>query len=76
MPVASSIYFDYKATGTVHACKLNDEGICVDEENGPTLTSSGKILVNHFTDRKAYVRVSNPSSNRLVEVTTRFHSKQ
>jgi hypothetical protein len=75
VPIAASIYFDYKATGAVHVCRLNEDGVCADE-GVPTLANSGDMKIEQFVERKAYVRVSNPSSDRLVEVTTIFHSKK
>ena len=42
----------------------------------PTISNRGDIVINEFSDRYAYVKVGNPSSEHVVEVSSIFHSNK
>jgi hypothetical protein len=46
------------------------------EDKLPDLSNKGNITIEKFFDRKAYIKVRNPSSDRTVEVSSVFHSKK
>ena len=77
-PIDSRIAFNYKATGTLHVCLLDEKWMCKGEEDNklPILLNEGDIIVENFNSRKAYIKVGNLSPDRSVEVTTLFHSKR
>jgi hypothetical protein len=76
VPLTSRIHFEFQATGTLHVCLLDENWMCVEENSAiPNFANKGDIKIEEFQERRAYVRISNPSSDRLVEVTTIFHSK-
>lgn len=74
VPISSNIYFNYKSTGPLHVCALNQAMVC-QEQNFTSLQNQGSINISDFHNRRAYIKVRNPLA-RTVEVKSIFHSKQ
>jgi len=64
VPIAASIFFEYKSTGAVHVCELNGNQICTDKVGN--FSNVGKITKETFIDRNLLIKVRNPSSTKTI----------
>ena len=63
IPIQSSLFFSYKATGAVQTCVLSN-GVCEDKQ--ANFTNEGELVYDPFFERVAYIKLRNPSPTKSL----------
>jgi hypothetical protein len=80
VPIFHGFDFTYSSSQSVIVCALNPKtNTCIDpqgpQQNAPNLATRGSITKAELIDRKARIKITNPFSDSVAEVTFIFHSR-
>jgi hypothetical protein len=81
VPIFYGFDFSYSASQSVIVCAINPTtNSCIDPTSSnltaPNLGVKGSITKAQLVDRKGRVKITNPFSDSIAEVTFIFHSRQ
>jgi hypothetical protein len=80
VPIFYDFSFSYSASQSVIVCSINPQtNSCLDPKGeklaNPNLGVKGVITKAQLADRKAMIKITNPFSDSIAEVTFIFHSR-
>lgn len=80
VPIFHGFDFTYSSSQSVIVCAINPKtNTCIDpqgsQQNAPNLATRGSITKAELIDRKARIKITNPFSDSVAEVTFIFHSR-
>lgn len=74
VPIHDSIYFEYKASGSILACAVDPQTNDCEKDYKPKLSKTGEINYEKFTGRNKLFKLINPSQSDIIQVTVVYHS--
>ena len=74
VPIHDAIYFEYKASGSILVCGLDEQTGECEEAYKPKLNKTGEINIEHYKGRSKLFKLTNPSQFDIVQATVVYHS--
>lgn len=79
VPIFYDFSFSYSSSQSIIVCSINPKtNSCIDPEGNnstPNLGVKGVLTKAHLVDRKARIKITNPFSDSIAEVSFIFHSR-